>query len=265
MMKIIGVLNQKGGVAKTTTAGAIGYYLAKHGYKTLLVDTDAQANLSMLNNIDVESDNKGFYDVMMSLCGINNAILPTNYEKLDILAGSPMLATLDMRMSNTFRRELVFSDALSQLKGYDFVVVDTPPALGLTTLNVLMAVDGVVIPSEADMFSLKGITCLHDTIAQVRRYRRLDIYGILLTRVERTSNDRVIADDTARRLAELFKTRVFETRIRAQKFVKESRVRLMNVIEYSEANRRKGTKDVGTDYEEFVEELLKILEESYGN
>lgn len=264
-MKVIGILNQKGGVAKTTTASALGFGLARKGYKVLLVDTDAQTNLSTLFKINVEQDIKGFFDVMMQSCNIQDAILSTEYENLDILAASPLLATLDMRMGNTFRRELVFSDAMSELKGYDYVVIDTPPALGLITLNVLMAVDGVVIPSEADMFSLKGITCLHDTIAQVRKYRSLDIYGILLTRVERTSNDKIIAEDTAQKLADLFKTRVFNTKIRTQKFVKESRARLMNIIEYSEVNRRQSKKDVGSDYEEFVDELLVLLEGNNGN
>lgn len=255
--------NLKGGVGKTTTASAIAYVLGQKGYKTLAVDTDSQCNLTSLYGFNPDDIDNSIYEIMMKTKNINDCIIKDVDPNVDLLPGSPYITKLEVALASQFRKEDILNSSLDDLKQkYDFIIFDTAPALNTMTSNVFMASDQIIIPSEPDIFSLKAINSMNDTINEIRTIHPLNIIGILLTRVERLSGDKIIMKNS-KQLAEILNTKTFLTYIRAQKNVKESRICSMNVVKYSEENRRKGYEDAGSDYEKFVNELLKELKEIY--
>lgn len=255
--------NLKGGVGKTTTVAAVAYLLGQKGYKVLVVDTDSQCNLTSLFGLNSDNIDKSLYEVMLEQEDINDCIIENVEKNTDLLPGSTYVTKLEMMLASKFRKEYILDTAFSKLKkNYDFIICDTAPALNNMTTNVFLASDQIVIPSEADIFSLKGIDLMNDTITAIRSIHPINIIGILLTRVERLSGDKIIMKNSAQ-LAEMLHTKTFYTYIRAQKNVKESRISSTNVVKYSEENRRKGNEDAGSDYEKFTAELLKNLIEFY--
>lgn len=273
-MRVISVLNQKGGVAKTTTAAALAFALAEKGYRTLVVDTDAQGNLSesfcfttderLLGEGMVEIQ-ESIYNVLLGKAGIKDAIYQTKYENLHICPSDPYMADIELQLSNKIAREAILQKALRKVKDdYDFVVIDTPPALGSATINVMVASDYIIIPAEAERYSVRGIEKLADTLNTVKEsYNDIKILGILLVRYENIKNDKTIAE-YSNIMAEAFGTIVFDTKIRQQKFVKESRMDLMNIIEFARINRRAGKEDAGSDYEKFADEVLEEIKKVEG-
>ena len=260
----IAVTNLKGGVGKTTTVAGISFLLGEKGYKVLVIDTDSQCNLTSLFNQDAEKIEKSINEVMLKEENINNCIIENVEENVDLLPGSPYVASLEMKLFSQLRRASILEKAIKKLnKKYDFIICDTAPALNNMTMNVFIASDEIIIPSEADIFSMKAIDSMNDTIRAVQEIHDINILGILLTRVERISGDKIMMENS-KKLAEILNTKIYNTYIRAQKNVKESRIFSTNVVKYSRENRRKGREDAGNDYEKFTEELLKDLEERYG-
>lgn len=259
------VANLKGGVGKTTTVASLAYILGKKGYKVLAVDTDSQCNLTSLYRQDPDKIEKSINEIMLEEADINDCIIEDLEKNVDLLPGSPLASRLDMRLASKFRNESIIDQAVKNLKkDYDFIIYDTAPALNLLTMNVFITSDEIIIPAEADVFSIKAIYSMKETIEEVRKYHTLGILGILLTRVERLSGDKQITDNSGE-LAEIFKTKTFSNHIKAQKNVKASRLEATNVVKYSEENRRKGHNDAGQDYEKFADELLEELEAKYGS
>lgn len=253
---VITFSNQKGGVAKTTSSAALAYILGSRGYKVLAVDTDSQCNMTALFGQNAEDIEYSLNEVMLGIADINKVIIKNVEPNVDLIPASPYLSTLEMKIINAFQRESILANALKGLQGdYDFIVFDTAPALGIMTVNVYMASDGVVVPSEADFLSFKSIASLNDTLREVKRVHDIKLLGILFTRVERLKGDKTLMQNSDR-LASALQTKVYEVYIRAQKNVKESRLEYTNVVKYSEQNRRKGREDAGTDYEKFADELL---------
>lgn len=265
-MKVISILNQKGGVAKTTTASALAFALAEKGFKTLVVDTDAQCNLSESFGFTADEVPEGsgmveidesIYEVLLDKASITNAIYQTKYENLHICPATPLMADIELLLSNRFKREEILAAALRSIQDeYDFVVIDTPPALGIMTLNVMISSNYIIIPAEAERYSVRGIDKLAETLKVVQgAFQGIKILGILLVRFENITNDRNIAE-FSENMASALDTVVFDTKIRQQKFVKESRLIGMNIIEYARENRRAGKEDAGSDYEKFADEVL---------
>lgn len=248
-MTVYAIINQKGGVGKSTTAAALWAGLSLKGYKTLAIDLDAQCNLSYTAGADTA------HKTALSLLTGENPTedtiqhLPTG----DIIAASKSLAGADAFITDT-GKEYRLRESLEPLSGlYDYVIIDTPPALGILTINALTACNSVIIPAQADIFSLQGIDQLNETIKPVKKYCNpaLTIEGILLTRYNgRTALARDITE-CAQQLAAKLGTKVFDTTIREGIAVKEAQLNQQSIFEYApKAN-------VTDDYRAFIEALLE--------
>ena len=246
--------NQKGGVAKTTTAHTTGTGLHRAGFRVLLVDCDPQGNLSDLcgaGDADIT-----LYDVLKGNADTAEAVRPVpGYpDGLDIIPGGLMLAAADMEFT-TPGREYLLREALSTVRGeYDFIVIDTPPALGILTVNALTAADILAIPSAPDRFSLKGLKQLSGTIATIKKYCNpsLQIAGVLLTRTEENTNADKVMYESIQTGAEYMGTAVFKTRIRKGVAIREAQI-----IE-SDIFREAAGAGVTADYIAFIKELTGV-------
>ena len=217
MKNIIAIANQKGGVGKSTTAHAIGTGLIFNGYKVLFIDLDNQCNLSY--TMEADTAGRTAYDLLHGTATAGETIQHT--QSGDIIAGSPKLAGSD--------RDLDKADALKKaIEGiranYEFIIIDTPPALGVLSINALAVADRVIIPAQADIYSLQGIGQLYTTIEAVkdRINKNIEIAGLLVTRY----NGRAILSRDIRQMledtAEQLKTKVFKTHIREAIEIKEA-------------------------------------------
>lgn len=248
MSRIYAVINQKGGVGKSTTASALATGLSLKGYKTLSVDLDAQGNLSY--TAKAKTSGSTILGVLTGEVKLHDAIQHT--ESGDIVASSKTLAGADSFITET-GKEYRLKEALESVKeAYDYIVLDTPPALGILTVNALTACDSVIIPAQADIYSLHGIEELAETMKPVRKYCNptLSVEGILLTRYSpRSILSREVAE-MAGQLAAKLGAKVFKTTIREAVAVREAQISQQTL--YSYAPKATATKD----YMSFVEELL---------
>lgn len=247
-MKTITIANQKGGVAKTTTAHALLDGLTEKNYRVLGIDLDGQCNLSLATGTDTKR--RTALGILTGETTIEEAT--QHRDRIDIVPASPKLTNADDLIETG--EEL--KEALELVSGqYDFCIIDTPPALCKRTLSALIASDYVVIPARADLFSLQGIDELGDTIEGVRRSRNkgLKVAGILLTAYKsRTSLHKEILDPLTQ-LAEDLGTELFKTTIRDAVAVSEAPFMHTGIFTY--APRAKVTND----YRAFIEELLERL------
>jgi chromosome partitioning protein len=181
MGKVISISNQKGGVGKTTTTGAIAAGFKLKGFKVLCVDLDSQSNLSFSAGAETE-DCPTIYEVLKEEVKTSFSIQRT--ESFDIIASNILLSGIELEFTQT-GREFLLKEALSSVKDkYDYIFIDTPPALSILTVNAFTASDYIIIPMLSDIFSLQGIAQLSETIKRVKTYcnPNLKIEGILLTK-----------------------------------------------------------------------------------
>ena len=209
---IISMVNQKGGVGKTTSSINLGACLAEQGRKVLLVDLDPQGALSAGLNISHDEDQVTVYDLMLdNTSSIHAAIKHTNVSGLDMVPANIDLSAAEIQLVNEVGREQTLGRALRPVRGeYDFIIIDCQPSLGLLTVNALACSQGVIIPMECEYFSLRGLALLTDTVEKVRDRINfdLDIVGILVTMFDRrTTHAREVMD----RVVEVFGDRVFDT------------------------------------------------------
>lgn len=247
--KIIAVINQKGGVGKSTTAEALTTGLAFKGFTCLAIDLDAQGNLTY-----TAGANTNGVTALGLLTGETKAQDAIQHLKnWDIIVSNKALAGADNYISDT-GKEYRLKEAIEPIRGnYDYIIIDTPPALGILTINALTACNSVIIPAQADIYSLQGISQLAETMKPVKKYCNPALYieGILLTRYNaRSILNRDVAE-LIKQLAAKLGTKLYKTTIREGVAIKESQISQLSIFEY--APKAKVTKD----YRAFIDELLK--------
>ena len=212
MTQIITVTNQKGGVGKTTTASALVCGLRQRGAKVLGIDLDPQGNLGFTLGLEI-GEGKTAYDVFKGTCTMEEAIASTEYG--DVLPSDIMLSAAEVEFTAP-RREFMLSDLLTGVRDrYDYVIIDTPPALNILTVNAYVASSGLIVPMEAEVLSLVGITQLQETIETVRATfnPHLKVLGILINKFNgRLTLSKDILE-MAQVVAEQLDSRVFEAKI----------------------------------------------------
>lgn len=253
---IIAIINQKGGVGKSTTAHAIGAGLSLKGHRVLYVDLDAQGNLSYT----LDADNTGLtgksaLEMLEGRVSPEKAIQHT--AQGDIIASSPALAGADAVLT-AVGKEYRLKEALEVLKGkYEYIVIDTPPALGILTINALTACNGCIIPAQADIYSLHGINQLYSSIQTVRRYCNpdLSVYGILLTRYNsRAVISREVAEMLEQTAGQL-QSKLYSSRIRECTALKEAQALKMDIYSYAPRS------NASSDYKALIDELTEGVRE----
>ena len=211
MGKILGIVNQKGGVGKTTTAINLSACLALEGLRTLLVDCDPQANATSGMGFQRDDNRRSVYDVLMGDSPAEQVILPTEIEMLRLLPGSKNLTGANIELAGADDRALRLRRALEPVRdSFDLIILDCPPALDLLTLNVLSAAETLIVPMQAEYFALEGISELISTLERVRAAYNpeLNIEGVLLTMYDDRTN---LAQQVSETLREYFKDRLFHT------------------------------------------------------
>ena len=209
MGRVIVFANQKGGVGKTTTASNLGAYLAEAGHSVLLVDFDPQGNLS--SSVGVPTDETGVYEVINDECRPEEAVYDTGVANLSIIPSSINLTGSNIELVQEQKREFFLQSALDPLRdSYEYVFIDSPPSLGILTLNGLVAANDVIIPLQCEYFALEGLTQLLQSIKRVQgSYNaHLNILGILFTMYDSRTR---IAQDVVQEVVGYFGKRVFRT------------------------------------------------------
>lgn len=249
-MQVIAIINRKGGVGKTATAQALGAGLLRRGARVLFIDLDSQTNLTY--GLNADQTGHDVMEVLTGACRTTDAIQHT--EQGDILAGAESLAAADATIDGT-GKEYRLREALEGLNDrYDYVIIDTPAALGTLTVNALTAADSVIIPVQADEYSLQGIGQLHKAITAVRKYcnHDLKIDGILITRYSARS---ILSRDMQSNLQDVaaaLDTRLYSVPIRECVAVKEAQACKQDIFTY--APRSNAAKDYSAFIDEFMQD-----------
>ncbi|NCB25782.1 MAG: ParA family protein [Bacteroidia bacterium] len=257
MATIITIGTQKGGVGKSTTAGALTAGLTLKGYKTLCIDLDPQTNMTAtVAGLKILADKTpSSYEVITDRVSATDAVIQTS--RGDIIKGSENLIKVESEITET-GREYRLKEALADIqKSYDFIVIDTPPSLGILLINALASSDYLIIPTLTDLYCLQAIGQLYKTVQVVQAYcnKDLRIAGLLITQ----HNGRVIVNkDVAKRItktAEQIGTKVFDTIIRYSTVFREATVRQRDIITYSP--RSKPAQDYVCLVDEVIERCRK--------
>jgi chromosome partitioning protein len=227
--KVIAFANQKGGVAKTTTTLNLAVAFAEEGHRVLCVDMDPQGNLTMSQGIDPDTLQKSMYDVLVHHIPMREVI---QRREIDIACASIDLAGAEIAMSTQIGRERSLEKAIRQVEeDYDFVCIDTPPSLGLLTINALTVANTVIVPVQCEYLSMRGLIQLQNTLAMIRENLNpsVAIEGILPTLVDTRT---LHAKEAIELLEENFGDRVFASRIRKTVRFAEAPVKGMSVLKY---------------------------------
>src|SRR5213596_3612870 len=245
--RVIAFANQKGGVAKTTTALNLGVAFSEQGMKVLLVDLDPQGNLTMSQGLNPDSIERSMFDVLVHRLPIQNVI---QNAEIDLAVSSIDLAGAELALSSMIGRERALEKALLPVKTeYDYILVDTPPSLGLLTINALVAADHVIVPVQCEYLSLRGLVQLENTLAMIRENLNpnVAIMGILPTMFDRRT---LHAREAVEILEENFGDLVFKTRIKKTIRYAEAPVKGTSVLKYDP------TGNAANAYRDLAKEVL---------
>jgi chromosome partitioning protein len=226
---VIAFANQKGGVAKTTTTLNLAVAFKEHGLRVLAVDLDPQGNLTMSQGLNPDEIERSMFDVLVHRLPIQEVIHPS---EVDLAVSSIDLAGAELALSGLIGRERALEKALAPVRGdYDYVLIDTPPSLGLLTINALVAADGVIVPVQCEYLSLRGLVQLQATLEMIRENLNpcVDIVGILPTMFDRRT---LHAREAIEILRENFGDLVFNTRIRKTIRYAEAPVKGQSILQY---------------------------------
>jgi chromosome partitioning protein len=250
MARILTITNQKGGVGKTTTTVNLACALKNRGYNVLVIDMDPQGNLSFCANANTVL-NATIYEVLKGEVKIQYAIQRTSM--IDIIGSNILLSGIELEYTKV-GREFLLKDALATIKNYyDIILIDTPPGLGILTINAMTASQGVIIPMVADIFSLQGITQLYESVEQVKKYSNpnLVVEGVLLNKY----NAHIHLNREVKGAAELvlkdLGIKLFTTTIRSSIAVAEAQSSQQDLFTYSRKN------GATLDFERFSKEVMK--------
>jgi chromosome partitioning protein len=227
--QVIAFANQKGGVAKTTTTLNLAVAFKEHGFDVLAVDLDPQGNLTMSQGMDPDQVERSMYDVLVHSMPVEEVI---HRAEVDVAVSSIDLAGAELALSSMIGRERALQKALLPVRNrYDYILIDTPPSLGLLTINALTASDGVIVPVQCEYLSLRGLVQLETTLSMIRENLNpiVEIKGILPTMYDsRTVHSR----EAVEMLKENFGDLVFETRIKKTVRYAEAPVEGSSVLKY---------------------------------
>jgi chromosome partitioning protein len=245
--EVIVLANQKGGVAKTTTTLNLGVAFAEQGHRVLLIDLDPQGNLTMSQGLNPDTIQQSMFDVLVHRLPLEQVI---EKREVEIAVSSIDLAGADMALSSQIGRERALEKALAPIKDrYDYILVDTPPSLGLLTVNAFVAATGVVVPVQTEYLSLRGLVQLENTLAMVRENLnpRAEIIGIVPTMYDKRVTHSREADEILR---ENFGDLVYNTRIRKTIRFAEAPVKGTSVLGYEP------TGEAANMYRDLAKEVL---------
>ncbi len=229
LQRVIVFANQKGGVAKTTTTLNLGVALMEKGHRVLLVDLDPQGNLTMSQGMNPDSIERSMFDVLVHRLPITEII---HKAEVDVAVSSIDLAGAELALSSMIGRERALEKSLLEVRdNYDFIMIDTPPSLGLLTINAFVAATGVIVPVQCEYLSLRGLVQLENTLAMVRENLNpeVKIEGILPTMFDART---LHAREAVEILEENFGELVFKTRIRKTVRYAEAPVKGSSVLKY---------------------------------
>lgn len=250
-MHIIAIANQKGGVGKTTTTHALTAGLSNKGYKVLGIDLDPQGNFSSAcgaENYDVPT----VYEIMKQDIEVEEAIQHMS-GGYDIISANIMLAGADQELSQTGKEHRLKEAIFPIMENYDFIMIDTPPSLGVLTINAFTAATDILIPTTAGIFATTGISQLNETVKSVKKYcnPNIKIMGILFTRFNARVNISRQIKELTEQIGQYISAPIYHTCIRSAIAVEESQANKKDIFAYAENSK------VSEDYKAFIDEFLE--------
>lgn len=249
MSKTVVITNQKGGVGKTSAASGIISGLAEKGYKTLAIDLDPQGNLGFCLGAEIDNSPTA-YELMKGTVSIDKVI--QRNHGIDIIPSNILLSGAELEFTESGREYLIKNGIAPIVDNYDYIVIDTPPALNILTVNAYTATDNLIIPMIPEILSLLGISQLRETIELVKSVYnpKIEVLGILLNKYD---NRRLLTKDVeemAEIIAKELNTKVFNTKIRSTVSVAEAPAHGVSVYKYSPRSNS------AKDFRQFVDELI---------
>jgi len=246
--QVIAFANQKGGVAKTTTTLNLGVAFAERGLKVLCIDLDPQGNLTMSQGMNPDAIERSMFDVLVHRLPIEEVIEP---REIDVAVASIDLAGAELALSSQIGRERTLQKALEPIRSrYDYILIDTPPSLGLLTINAFVAATGVIVPVQTEYLSLRGLVQLENTLEMVRENLNpeVSIIGIVPTMYDKRVTHSREADEILR---ENFGDLVYQTRIRKTVRFAEAPVKGSSVLAYEPSG------EAAQMYRDLAKEVLR--------
>ncbi len=212
MAKIYSIINQKGGVGKTTTTINLGTAMAACGANVLIIDMDPQGNLSTGMGVEKVKREKGVYNILIDNLSINDAVIKTEIPNLNLIPSNDDLLGIDIELSNESDRVMRLKKALEDLNSYDYILLDCPPSLSLLTLNALVASTGALVPLQAEFYALEGLSQLLKTIEDIKNSVNHDLMleGVIITMFDGRNN---LANQVEQDVRSYLGTEVFTTKI----------------------------------------------------